>query len=848
MTLKATGTGALRAMHAWSGLGPPLERYPLSADCGCCEIFPDGTPVTYRVDLGEQTTITGSGAAHYYSHFTEGHGAFHERYQPTIVVNGGGVVSFTARLLPPHQISTPPGFTDDGAGENANWVVSIDWAFGDQSGTEYFEKGSSEPTERDVTWSFSYPARLFAANRELSRFNGNSTLWGPRPRSAHPEDAWDVRGYKTADVDWYYWSPDGAGSLSITAWGETFTASGGGVPIVVQAGSCSLDNGDSTVNSGEECWLEGDFFGSRSAPATSGTVYADDPANTDGGTAWTSGDGRISSQRIGSSSTYRKILLQLTNMQPDRVATFSAECLDAEGASWSAGTFDVDPLDGPDWTAYSIPTTVNTEYPVGTALAMTAPGTQALTGEAYGASAGGWVGAFGGTLEPLTIDVDTIGTPAFGFQYDGADLAANGQKQDAWRFGLQLPGNYSSWEAIRIAGRPDYYLETFDAGVSGWAAGAGTTLGNDGGSLHLSGAGAVSATKAYAAGDGVGTFRYTGIRARTASGASTLSVVIGSKQWDFTPSAAGSTLLLDSLAPTNASGVGSVSTKQEARGGSTDWSWGIEPGETWEIHCSEECWIDWILADGRGEETVAIVGEAIYQNATEFFEQTVTEGVETLDLYLHRELLFIQEGRIVYDEECGRVSSGTTDYNGQKVHDIRTIQGLISLAMSRTASAGLARMISLKPPAGGLTAGWDGAWLYYKPEHYFTNQVEAYMLRPGVSYGTQGVELRIRADYQVDRIAPGVGVSYTYTHRKLVGGGFHGVVLDSGASPVSATVATAENSDSTTSGSNGAYILPEAAVVDVETPQVYTFGPSFDGSPSASTLHGVSRRRGLIQS
>lgn len=835
-------SGALRAMHRWSGLGPPLEGYPLSADCGCCETFPDMPPVTYMVDLGERTTITGSGTAHFYSYaFQHSPGAF----WPYVTMDAGSVCSFQCDLIPPGEISTPTGMTDNGAGENKYWLREINWTFGDQSGTDWSETGSTAtPAGGEVTWSFSFPARLFSATKDLSRFNRNGTLWGPRPRAAHPEDAWDVRGYKTAAIDWYYWSPDGAGTMTIDAWGREITVGGGGPPKKVLVGGCALYNANPGSVDADAAYLEADFFGSKDAPASSNTIYSDPPANTRGAVGWTNGSGRLSTKQTGSASDYQRVQIVYTNMQPSRWVRFTAECIDAEGTNWTDETFKIDPLDGPDWTGDGIVTTVNTEYPVGTALDLKAPDSTLLTGEAYDCYVAGTLD--GGSVTPLSLSDDTIGAPAFGFQYNLADLAANGQKQDAWRCGFKLPGAYSRWNAIQVQSRPDYYIETFDSGVSGWTAGTGTTVSNDSGKLHLTGTGTLSATKTFDSTTGAGTFRYLQLWAKADSGAS-IKLKIGTREWSFTPGAGGSVQTIDTCAPDNASGTATTSTKLIARASGGDWAWGAEAGEVWTIECSEECWIDWIRADGHGESNLTVVGESVYQNEPEFADGTYVWDSETLDVYDHRELLVVAEGRIAYDEPCGRVGDGTALFNGQRPFGPYSIQELVARANGFAGTGGLTKLVSMKPPAGGLISGWDGLFEYFKPEHYFTNHAESYLLTPAVVNSAQGENVILTADYQVDRFAPGVGVSYEFLHRKLVGGGFHGVTLESSKEPGAMTVETTENSDSTMSLANGSYVLPESAIIDVETPDSYTFQSGY-GAPTASTLHGVSRRISLIGS
>jgi hypothetical protein len=846
-----------RAVHQWKdwveyGTTPSL-LYP-AYNCDCCTLDPTGLIQQSRVDTGETTTVSGSGTAFYPAMFTDEWGDPGEAQIPRVDFNWGAVSAAFA-YYPSGTMSPPEGFTLDGNDLNAYPVLELSATIGGELLPQYWELGEGVPTAVTVTGSCSYGARLFATIEELTRYN-SAPIWGPRPTWGETKEAIDLRGYKSAMLDWWYWPADGC-EVTISACGQTLTVTSGGVPTVVLHGSATMTNIEPRrYTELFEVWipatLEFEFFGSQALPESS-TTYWYDEDETNGATCSTSGN-TVSLVVEGTipAANFRKATLSRNDVQPPRSITIIGEAVAPHPFSIPDGTYSAIPYDGPT-TLGAVEYSCNTEYPIGTAIGnIPFPGTWEGTGETYLYTASGFFDAPAVAAIIAQDTGDTIGTnPAFGFVLDqsGADTASG--SGDNWRFPLRIPADRATWLAGQIRRRrtPVMPAET------GWSAGnESTTVTTSGGIAHVEGTGTLLASQEFGLDWHFNDFRYLILPIRATEADQALTVTCGSKTWDLTLSSAAIPAveyILDLCCPTNAAGVDDTTTNVEVRSAQGGWSWGLEQPVTITISSSLPFWVSPVRLGYAETPGILAIGESLARFDERFKTGTATvyEGgiwEHEVDIYAQRGLLFAPEGRVLYDEEMGLIGDGynTAIFPAEYLpHLVLSIEDVINAATLRQADTdyALVSMANMAPRQYQRLAIGDFVWSPH--DWYFNNYVEAYHLRPVFEVVDTEVVIPIYADYCVDRIAPGVGVTCFLTVRKMITGGLFGITADAGvATPM--TVGVDSPSQATLSGETGLFVLPSTNLLTSNAKADIT--GDWQGSPSQDVVEGTLTRVGVI--
>lgn len=831
------------------------SRKMLARDCDCCELLPSDLIPESLVDTGEKTTVTGSGDAHYPGFFTETYGGFGEAYIPQVSWVWGAVANCSATLYPPLQVVPPSGFaTTDGM--NSYWCLFLSASIGDTTDTlwhEYETPGDPPPTSGDISASVTFGARLFAEISEVGRTLDSLGYWGPRPRYsvAHPDDAVDLRGYKSAKLDWRYWDKDNSGgSVTIEAFGYELEVAGAGAPIIVLPGSANMENIEprhKVDGVWDEAKLSMEFFGSQALPEVTVSKY-DDPPSKNGAIARTLNHAVYVKCDTSDEdyNTFRRASLALSNIQPEREVKVDIDTVTPHGVT--VGPFNLTPIDGPDKTFVGGAThPVNTEYPVddpdsatdeGVALTLEGAGTWTGKGKSYRAQVNGFVNAPFEAFEVMDEKLDTIGNPAFGFVYDSADMESGGVSGDAWRCPLRIPATAATWDAAKL----DLRLNAPKPAQPEWAPGPDTTISNH----YVSGLSTVSASATLPAAWMIQDYRWLMLRMAQSTSGQNVTLSIGGKSWTQPLPPSQADVTFDLCNPANATGYDAMSTVHEAKTPPTGWGWGVDGEVVLTVTSDAPFWLWSIDLDATEASGLLLVGETLprWIDAFKIGDITLNPGKayeETITTYAARGLIYLHDGRIVLDEELGLTASGFTmsavgpEYRAWMVLNISDVVRAANIRQENSAAASVVLLEDLKPARFFVRSGWDGNFEWVDHADFFNGQAEAYHLRPNRTTPTNDVT--VKADYCVDRVVPGVGASWIFTSYKWLGGGLHGLTV---VDDVAKSAAIAADTSDATSRSDGLFVLPgDALLVSNST---YSLSTGWDGSPAQNVVEGTLMR------
>lgn len=844
------------------------SRSALARECSCCELIPSVNVKRALVDTGEKKKITGSGEAYYCGFFTEGHGAFHERYTPQVSFYWGGVAESTFILYPPYQIHPPEPVETNFDGENANWVLYLYARLGEEEKELWYDytaivqieepvPGTTTPVEGKIEASCSFGARLFADIRDVGReqTTGAGLPWGPRPRYSDPmtKDACDLRGYKTADLNWYYWDKDeDGGTVTVKAFGHEVTiTNGGGVPTVVGVGSTTMEEIEPRIVDGTgkyaSSYLQMQFFGSQNLPTLTKSNYAQMP-DEDGAIANTSGHRVTLTADTSGIETFRRARLELGNLQPEREIYEDMQCTTPGDKTIAAHSYGVVPLDGPDGLY-----PVNQDYPVddpGTGgVDESAPLDAVIpsfanmggTGTSYRVLATGNTGTPFSSLEIMNEDFDTIGEPAFGFVLDTDDLDLSA---DNWRVPLRIPAKAATWKALTLRVNDNPQFPDFPEIAPG---SGGSTITGGNYVSNISGK-----ARAHVTLDDhwlLSNYRYLHFELSASVEDQPATITIGDKTWDIFLPGSRDFAGIDLCVPANATGYDKTSSRLEVRSQQGGWGWGIDGSVTISIESDEAFW--WFGIRPAKFQTYGrlLIGETLQTWRNEFKVGTfkLNEGKlyeEEITSYGTRGLLYLHDGRIVLDEEFGLTADGfqfdNVEYRALQTVTISDLIRAANLRQDNSSHAALALLKDESPAIYYETVDWDGRFRWYDHEQFFNNQAESYMLRPmnkTLESGTQ----EIMADYCVDRIKPGVGVSMPLESKKWVRGGLHGITVY--ALEAESMSISAGDSDGT-SGPTGAFVLPGDEYLESNTN--YSIESGWNDDPEQDVVEGTLMRVTVI--
>lgn len=819
-TLKVNpASGKLRAKEWYHAETPTTPWYPLSADCDICTSYPAGPVASGFVFLGQQSTYTASASG---SCEKTGSWSFDPSSSGAQAglscFAGAGSVSFAyddgCSPMRPH-LHLSGAVT---GGSNSGIIIDL-------------------PSREDdpkcgfpLTFSvaLSCPIRLFARIKELTRYDKNGNFWGPNT------DTVDLRGYKSADVQWWYWPDDGPVTITIscsTASGasgtHTVTFSPPTCLQVTAGGTATLSRYDDAGTLTAGGWI------APQLPSGSQTIWAPDPWQPgQRGAIFNWGGASISGAATGTDTDAQMFGLSLQG-EPPRSIDFSVDLRDGAGGAWSGSALSVIPTSGPDWsgTLLDCSGAVCSQYPVGTNINLTAPGRYQGNGHA-------WVYSGSCLLDGSNAGVsgseDTIGTPAFGFALSPTALASANQDNDAWRIVLPIPATAATWKAFRIWQQPDRPLDSFG---DGWTALSGTAVTGEANALHLAGSGWIGIERTVSTGYGL--TRYLRLSATPDSGTLQVRLTAGARSWTRSLADSGVSVVYDLLAPAEASAPARVQGVLEATGG-PDWGWGIIAGENLKIEASGPITLHVLKSIYLSEQSLLHVSESIHANDSRY--KAGTDGTGTY--YARRMLVWLPDGRVALDLPGGCVYDGIGS-SGEDVAVAFSLQQMHVLA--RTAlSGGLTVMENAKPATGGAVYSCGVKW--WQPGDFFCNRVEAYHLRPmldGGAWPARTAKRDIYANYCVDRIAPGVGVNLALTITKWLGGCTAGVLLDTDRVPVADTLSITPGARTATAAANG---LWGAAVAPGEDAVVSAPG-GLVGDPVVvtGTLQGTLTRLSVVE-
>lgn len=864
-TLKTSTSGALRAIPKYRDWLEYVydsipSRKALARDCECCELTPTDIIPESLVDTGEKTIITGSGSAHYEAFFTEGHGSFQERYFPQVTWNWGNAGGCSATLYPPLQVVPPSGFAVHGTyGTNINWCLVLTAMLGTASDESWHEYISPDdpPTSGDITASVAFGARLFADIESIGRTNPDNTVWGPRPRYSDPltKDAVDLRGYKSAEMHWYYWDKDGAGSgvdiggeVTISAFGYDLTVTGSGPPVAVIAGTADMTNIEPRVKDEDDNWLESylamEFFGSPALPS----LTSEAPPSPDTVASARTSSHTVYIKNVGSDVRgFRRASLALFNIQPNRKVDIDISLVSPHGLS--SGPFDLIPFGGPDRTIVGGKEhPVNTHYPVddpdtGTdesvEIELTGAGTWSGEGTAYGILARGYVDSPASLLDVMDEKLDTIGNPAFGFVYNSNHLeTSGGVSGDNWRCPLRIPADSATWVASQLNVRRNATMPTQPE----WSAGPGTTYSAN----YVSGSGTVSASATLPDSWLIKDYRYLIIRLAQSTPGQSVTLTIGTKTWTAPLPSSADDVVFDLCNPSNGSGFDVTSTAQQVRSVQGGWGWGVDGEATLTLSSAAPFWLfGGVKLESSDLSGQLLVGETLHRWIVPFEVGDITlfpgkSYEETITTYATRGIFYIHDGRVVLDEEWGLTADNfvysSPPYRAYLVLNIGDVIRAANVRQEDSAPAAVALLEDKAPARFYEQVGWDGAFRWVDHVDFFNNQVESYHLRPTRTSVT-GSSAEISADYCVDRIALGVGAHWILTSKKWLSGGLHGLTVVDG---VATTATISASTSDTTSRSDGLFVLPGDELLSSNTN--YSLSTGWDGSPAQDVVEGTLMR------
>ncbi len=831
--LKAMADGHLRAFKPF-GLEfthPRSWRFPLSTDCNCCEQFStNDTIAAYTVDLEEPTTITAAGYA------STGGGYFTDI--PLVSPEIRFSTTNTSAFIKLYNSNTHSGdgteFAVNG-GFNTNALLFVDIVAGDDTHHAYFDLGSTFAPilPLAVTYTAHMHVRKFAFIKYRRR-NRIASEWGESPRSGHPEDGVDLRPYSHAPIQYWTWGEDGnaEAAVSIVYDGNTYelSAAGGGPPVQVVAGSAGI------TSAAMPCTLTLDYLGAASIPAFDNTTTIGATEVRSWGEHQT-----INLEDVGINPPER-IGLSLTNVQPDRTIAIDSHEFDVNGVDWPADEFDIEPY-AAVVDPYDPAPTVNTEYPDGTAIAFTSPGTWTATGTAYGYRISGMIGASTYVFEDTAVD--TIKTPTFGFK---RSVGSFGDRAN-FRYGLII----KSWLASVLTFEP---LRTIDSPgtANNWTDNDYTESQVVGGALEVTGGFPRSVSREFTATTGFSHFRYMLVRLNGTAAQTITFTSQDSRAYTVTLTVTGwNDTTIDLMKPDGASGVSVDSTKLEVGTGSGDWAWGLEDVQTLTATSAADFKLQWLKLSNTDNNYI-ISGEAVYANESIFKAADITlypgtSFEDTVDVYNHRCLMVSPSGRISLDESGGDITYNNIPPSDEawSTWNVCSAQDMIKRIQAiRSTAGGCVSATNLLPSNLALISAYDGAWVYVAGSRFFTNGQPAYFLTPTAGETAYNAAVELWMSYALDAISPGVGVQLDLDARKIVGGGLHGVTVTGETG-----VHVVENTDSDTS--LPFFVLPssEHFVHDVsDTREDYTFAPTsgaFSGDTTLQVINGVSLHRGFVK-
>ncbi len=853
-TLKAHPDGALKAQGIIDLSNPTqFDGGKMTGSCSCCSQWPDTlAQASGIVDLEQVRAYDLDCVAHFPAWRFESSGGGASMTQPSVTVNSS---VFFVDFKVAHPITT-----------GDQYEARVTLTIGDL--TQIFdpvELGYEWPDGDDVQISVSAPVRLFMTARDFGRYNYNSgtpTIWGPR--GGGTDETIDIRGYISAELGWYYWPPSASGNITLTVqcFGETWSLTDtAGIPGVAPVGPIEVLMEGADMLLGDPAYLEASGFDAPDIPLDS--AYAWHYEDVDGVYTYVD-DRRVTVQLAGTDpSSARGAFLYLGLMQPPQTLAVQAYAARADGTSYPDGHFAVQLQDGPDYSTYTPPfdTSVNEDYPVADSfggdaavpIAISSPGTWQGTGEKYKYYAGAHFGSPWYSLTALDSGKDTIGDPpAIGFSYvptgdaGNKDLEAQGQEPDAWRFPLvpQVVGdagtNLFSWNQVELYTQAQKTIEAFTS-LARWSEGTDTSTELLSGKMRVYGIGTPLVVQGvFDNTAGFGGARYIDIPCCGIGAARTAKLTIGAKEWyfDVPAGAAPQSIVLDMCAPFGASGSVYDSSTYEVGTSPGDWAWGVDDSVTMLLEFSGEVHVGPILALEDGQEGFILAGEAVHVDS----RWSVGSGGDLR--YVRNVLLYVLDGRVVLEEECGQVKDDTED----EVTSLDSLQTLCDRALTRQ-SAKITKLVNLAPATGGITAFWD--WLFYRSGSFFNGRQPAWMLRPGYTRlpkdwdYTKGRRASVVAvaDYQCDRVVAHPGVSLTMVSRRMIGGAIYGLLVEDQAGVGSHFVAATGGADTEEdyTEANGMFFFPKAANLEVATS--YTISPE---SAATHTHQGCAARVGMV--
>lgn len=823
-SLKACpGTGKLKAKYL-NDLVYGLDRWRLSADCEECFLIytKPRTGGTVIMDRDTYTATASGELGGSWNDFTGG-----LWYMAGAAIEAGAL-SFSWSFLGPtvangmqYGIHITASLGDDILGDTDD---GVDYWFG------------TDPPEFPFTWEFSctYPVALIAEIDEWGRYNQGGTLWGPA------SDTVDLRGYKNAEFSYYWWPPDGKAIFSfiIGSFSGTDIEIGTGAPVLVDAGTVTQTRADVSSK------LEFNLWGNEPPDNYDNNVWhLGDPSTERGVRTQVTGN-KIEITRVGDTSDARNMNISATDLEPPRTIAATAKLQNLSGVEMSEALSLV-PTNGP---AYS-PTLfdVNTNYPVedlgagvgaDVPLNLTTNGSINRTGVRWHWEANCWLD----TDAPVSIGgglKDTIGVtdPAFGFTLSPNQLQAATYEPSAWRCPISL----ATWNAFEVKPTAEGILDTFD--VLSWLAGPGTTLSLSGGELHLSGAGVTKAYKVFTGTEGLplAAGRYLTFRVHGTAGTGHLEAD-GGKRWDFPVTDTDTEITLDMCAPTNAAGNTWISSLIQINSTANvgGWASGIWPGSQIEFALPGEGWISDLKVTLKGEDGLGVVCEAISSHDSRFYMGEFSGHAQ----YARRVAMFAPDGRMALDLLGGAVRRGAGVHGEDTVVALYNIDDLLIQAKAQIGVAGALRIKNLRPSNFMQFNGWT-SWFWYEVTGFFHNGSESYMLEPA-AYPMNEAAV-VTANYGVDRVKLGMGVSLNLDILIAQGTGISGVVLDTNHAPKQRTIESDPGNHLTESGANGYYVLPLSTQhVGLEE---RTINGYYEGGMPLSDVqaHGITTRVSVIE-
>ena len=824
--IKACTSGKIKGKRIFNWENLDFTDLRISGDCLTCEIYPDPVLAGGLVYLGIEDTYEFSFEGTFEQYTFENFAG--NRITPKWGANIEGIAGAGAAHYISNQIF----------GKSYEHIEIYM-----QLGIHSFNTEKLIDIQAPIKWKCwgTLPIRLFANIREFGRYHSTGDLWGKT--GLEPGETVDTRGYLNADLDWYWWTPEG-GEINFEVNGEVhqLTENGSTKPTIVLMAGAEQRGFNQFGSLTCKAWNNPEY-----QTRTSEYWHTGDP-DTEKGVRYRAEGYTQSIQPIGAASDARNFLLSSGRLQPVKKIKITAAIENVRGFSWEPETFTVSPYDAPVISGYPLP--ISYVYPVGStdSLSFEAPNQIEREGIEYFNSAVCWLDTVT-NIQVESYHINTANEVALAFALEPSELESWGQDKNLWRVPLTLPG-LSRWESFRVDSYSKKPIDSFT--VLKWGGLAGTSLAVVNGVLKVFGANPeadnLTITRAYPKEENTpfGDSRYLQFDISCQNETDFTLKTDNGKEFHFSLQSGRTIQTIDLLASFMAENPDYTSTKKEALE-NPNWGWGLELPVTLYLNSTGAFDLyEVALVTVPEVPSISLSATHIHRNDSRFFVREVEIGLNTYEDYLRRQYVYVPEGRTAYDLPSGTIRQEVGFQGEDKAVNQYTLEDLIK-STKETEPKGMRVFKNLTPKNDFQFMGWGGTFIWYEPEAYFHNGKAAYFLEEGFKR-VFGEAITEYAHYTVDRIKLGIGASLDTVFKRIIGTGFCGITLTPNRQADALLVSTITGNPSALSSyPGGVYLIPSNSH-NLNTTGNYGLYYNYIGEPIVTNLwQGFIGRASIVK-